>query len=115
MKTKNQCAGCLAGRPLDENGNHRMGDGIYTDLMWCERSKGPMTDHQKLIAARSVIKALRAENKALRATAAVSNQTLEIIHETIMDRTNVCTANEPGVFHDFPSNWDVDYDQHENY
>lgn len=35
----NQCDGCRSGRPLDENGNHVMGDGPYDDLMACQRSK----------------------------------------------------------------------------
>jgi hypothetical protein len=33
----NQCDGCQAGRPFDKNGNHRMGDGTYPDLMRCQR------------------------------------------------------------------------------
>lgn len=33
----NQCDGCQAGRPVDGNGNHRMGDGDYPDLMTCQR------------------------------------------------------------------------------
>ena len=35
----NQCDGCQAGRPVDANGNHRMGDGEYGDLMHCQREK----------------------------------------------------------------------------
>jgi len=35
----NQCDGCRAGRPVDANGNHRMGDGEYGDLMHCQREK----------------------------------------------------------------------------
>jgi hypothetical protein len=38
----NQCDGCRAGKPLDENGNHAMGEpGAYRDLMACQRSKYP--------------------------------------------------------------------------
>ncbi|MGZ5225338.1 MAG: hypothetical protein ACXWCS_14325, partial [Burkholderiales bacterium] len=37
--TANQCDGCRAGRPIDANGNHRMGDGEYGDLMHCQREK----------------------------------------------------------------------------
>lgn len=48
-------------------------------------AKGPMTDHQKLIAARSAMKALRAENKRLRET--VGNALSEI-HE-------ICRRNDP--------------------
>jgi hypothetical protein len=33
----NQCDGCIAGKPLDENGNHRMGEGAYPDLMGCQK------------------------------------------------------------------------------
>lgn len=33
----NQCDGCLDGRPVDANGNHRMGNGAYSDLMVCQR------------------------------------------------------------------------------
>jgi hypothetical protein len=36
----NQCDGCRAGKPLDQNGNHAMGEpGGYRDLMACQRSK----------------------------------------------------------------------------
>lgn len=36
----NQCDGCKAGKPVDENGNHRMGkEGGYADLMKCEAGK----------------------------------------------------------------------------
>ncbi len=32
----NQCDGCKAGKPVDKNGNHRMGEpGKYPDLMGC--------------------------------------------------------------------------------
>jgi RecA/RadA recombinase len=31
------CDGCQAGRPVDKNGNHRMGDGEYPDLMGCQK------------------------------------------------------------------------------
>lgn len=32
----NQCDGCRAGKPLDKNGKHRMGEpGKYADLMAC--------------------------------------------------------------------------------
>jgi hypothetical protein len=34
---KNQCDGCNARRPLNEHGQHRMGDGGYPDLMTCQR------------------------------------------------------------------------------
>jgi len=36
---RNQCDGCAAGKPLDENGNHRMGSGNYPDLMACQRER----------------------------------------------------------------------------
>lgn len=36
----NQCDGCQAGVPVDENGNHRMGKpGGYADLMRCEKAR----------------------------------------------------------------------------
>jgi 8-oxo-dGTP diphosphatase len=37
----NQCDGCRAGKPVDENGNHEMcdGEGAYSDLMACQRKK----------------------------------------------------------------------------
>ena len=38
-QAKNQCDGCRAGRPLDKNGNHVMGDGEYPDLMACQKSR----------------------------------------------------------------------------
>jgi hypothetical protein len=38
-KRYNQCAGCVADRPIDANGNHRMGDGEYEDLMRCQKDK----------------------------------------------------------------------------
>jgi hypothetical protein len=35
-KSINQCDGCRAGKPVDANGNHRMGEpGKYSDLMSC--------------------------------------------------------------------------------
>ena len=34
----NQCDGCRAGVPVDENGNHHMGKGSYPDLMKCQKS-----------------------------------------------------------------------------
>lgn len=36
---RNQCDGCRAGKPLDSNGNHRMGEGSYPDLMGCQAEK----------------------------------------------------------------------------
>lgn len=36
---KNQCDGCNAGIPVDENGMHRMGQGKYADYMFCQKSK----------------------------------------------------------------------------
>jgi hypothetical protein len=39
-QVQNQCDGCQAGIPVDENGNHRMGrPGGYPDLMGCQRGK----------------------------------------------------------------------------
>ncbi len=36
----NQCDGCMAGIPVDENGNHRMGrPGGYPDLMGCTKDR----------------------------------------------------------------------------
>lgn len=35
----NQCDGCAAGRAVDSNGNHHMGDGKYPDLMACQKDK----------------------------------------------------------------------------
>lgn len=36
----NQCDGCQAGVPVDDNGNHRMGKpGGYADLMRCEKAR----------------------------------------------------------------------------
>ena len=35
----NQCDGCIAGIPVDENGSHRMGQGTYPDFMGCQKNK----------------------------------------------------------------------------
>lgn len=35
----NQCDGCRAGRPVNAQGHHVMGDGEYADLMACQREK----------------------------------------------------------------------------
>lgn len=32
----NQCDGCRDGRPVDERGLHRMGDGVYPDYLSCQ-------------------------------------------------------------------------------
>lgn len=36
---KNQCDGCQAGKPVDEKGLHRMGEGRYFDYMLCQADK----------------------------------------------------------------------------
>lgn len=33
----NQCDGCRAGKPVDHNGNHAMGEGRYPDYMCCKK------------------------------------------------------------------------------
>jgi hypothetical protein len=39
-KPINQCDGCMAGIPIDENGRHRMGKPhSYPDYMVCEKSR----------------------------------------------------------------------------
>ena len=49
----NQCDGCQAGAPVDNNGNHRMGKpGGYADLMRCEKARyvsepAPAQDERK--------------------------------------------------------------------
>lgn len=42
---KNQCDGCQAGKPLLEDRYHDMGEGVYRDLMVCERSKYEGSDY----------------------------------------------------------------------
>src|SRR5688500_3641501 len=37
---RNSCDGCIAGRPVDEKGRHRMDDGgTYPDFMSCQRHR----------------------------------------------------------------------------
>lgn len=53
----NQCDGCRAGRPVDKNGNHRMGDGDYPNLQACQRhlySQPAPTDDQKALRAAAL-------------------------------------------------------------
>lgn len=53
----NQCDGCRAGRPIDKNGNHRMGDGDYPNLQACQRhlySQPAPTDDQKALRAAAL-------------------------------------------------------------
>ena len=33
--SKNQCDGCMAGKPLENGNRHRMGSGAYPDFMSC--------------------------------------------------------------------------------
>lgn len=61
----NQCDGCRAGKPLDENGNHRMGEeGKYPDLMGCQAYR--YTDHGSLLSDPQIQQIRRAgrDNKA---------------------------------------------------
>lgn len=46
---RNQCDGCQAGRPV-ENGNHRMGDGAYPDLMGCTANLYAAVERQEPVA-----------------------------------------------------------------
>lgn len=53
----NQCDGCRAGRPIDKNGNHRMGDGDYPNLQACQRHlyyQPAPTDDQKALRAAAL-------------------------------------------------------------
>lgn len=36
-KELNQCDGCMAGIPVDENNRHKMGDERYANYMICEK------------------------------------------------------------------------------